>query len=240
MKIGLLDCDHLAPALQTEFEDYAEAFERLLQPYTPDWEFVSYKSIDGELPDSPNECNAYIITGSKYSAYDDSCWIDALKTFICELNRRNQEKLVGICFGHQVIAAALGGKVNKAENGWGLGVKHFELSPDSSAAQHAWMEPRRSEYSLLMSHQDQVVTLPENAVLLGSSSYCPIAAFTLGDHILTFQGHPEFSIQYLTGLINSRRERLDEKVVEKALTSMAQPVNGIEVSQWLVNFLRAK
>jgi GMP synthase-like glutamine amidotransferase len=165
MRIGLLECDHVDDRYRSIAGDYDDMFAALLSPVTPDALLVRYDAVGGVLPDSPGECDAWLATGSRFSAYDDLPWIDDLCAFVRDVHD-DGAPFVGICFGHQVLAQALGGDVVKAPSGWGAGGHRVRLT-----AREPWMDPARDECSLLFMHQDQVVQLPADAVALGSSDH---------------------------------------------------------------------
>ena len=152
-------------------------------------------------------------------------------TYVCS-SHRARKKLIGICFGHQMVAHALGGSVDKSSKGWGLGVSESALtSPES------W-STGGNKFNLLMSHQDQVTAPPENARVIASTKFCPILACQLEDHVLTFQGHPEFDKSYYYALMEVRRELLGDKLYSQALEGAKKPIDNSKVAQWIVNFLR--
>ena len=237
MKIGILDCDAIDPELQISFKSYSEAFENFLAPYDKKLKFLSYQVTREDLPERVKECDAYIVTGSRHSAYEQQPWIEALKSFIIKIVKHNKP-LIGICFGHQVIAEALGGKVQKAAIGWGIGVRDYSATAHHKLPTPSWMEPGKKKISLAASHQDQVSELPENATLLLTSEYCPNAAYQIGNQVLTFQGHPEFSRDYLVALLNSRRKRIGESEVNAALETVSNPTNSDVIGMWIVNFIQ--
>ncbi len=131
MRLGILDCDRLDPDLADRFGPvYSEMFIRGFQPLAPELEFRVWSAIDGELPEDLHECDAWLITGSRHDAYSDIPWIQALRGWIRRAHDADV-KLAGICFGHQVIAQALGGEVVKSTKGWGLGVSVHPMLEDA-------------------------------------------------------------------------------------------------------------
>ncbi|NOT62186.1 MAG: type 1 glutamine amidotransferase, partial [Acidobacteria bacterium] len=171
MKIGLLLCDHVAERFQPIAGDYAQMFEALFDKH---FTLRTYDAINGELPATLDECDGYLATGSRYSAYDDEPWIQALKAFIQRLVAE-QKPFIGICFGHQLLAEALGGKVAKAATGWGVGIREIEILQSES-----WMQPPQAVCRLHYMHQDQVVQLPPDSTLLVGSAHCPMAIYRTG------------------------------------------------------------
>lgn len=233
MRIGILKTDSVREEFQHEFGDYPAMFRAVLMASADDVpiEFRDYDVQRGEYPASIDECDAYLITGSRESVYDDQPWIHRLAQFVQELDAA-RHTLVGICFGHQLIAHVLGGETRAAETGWAVGVQDTQvLSPAE------WMLPYRERFGLLSSHKDQVVRLPERAEVFASTPFCPNSGFTIGDHILTFQGHPEFSKGYSRALIELRRELLGEPGYSSGVESLGRPVHQSMVGRWIINFI---
>ena len=235
MKIGILHADDLAKEILNEYGDYADMFQNLLLSVDDTLSFSTYQVTQSEYPSTIDECDAYLLTGSKFSAYDDEAWIKQLIKFIVELHQQ-QKKLIGICFGHQLIAHALGGLTQKSEKGWGVGLIISDVK--QTADKYDWLTPEKEGFSLLVSHQDQVVKLPPGAELIASNAFCLNAGFQIGESVLTFQGHPEFSVEYLKYIMNNRREIIGEETYSLALLSIKQPADQELVAQWLVNFIK--
>jgi GMP synthase-like glutamine amidotransferase len=204
-------------------------FARLL----PEFDFRYYESHRGEVPATVSECDAYIATGSKHAVYEGHAWAEALCGFLRALKNEGKP-FVGICFGHQLLAHAFGGKVAKAWQGWGVGVLPLEV-----LQKEPWMDPPPSEVRLQHSHQDQIQQLPPGAVLLGRSPHCEVGMFRLGETMLGIGGHPEFNLPFGEALIRSRVDRLGRELAERALQSLAQPADGDLVGRWIAAFIRS-
>ena len=232
MRLGILDCDRLDPDLADRFGPvYSEMFIRGFQPLAPELEFRVWSAIDGELPEDLHECDAWLITGSRHDAYSDIPWIQALRGWIRHAHDADV-KLAGICFGHQVIAQALGGEVVKSTKGWGLGVSVHPMLEDAP-----WMAPARDHIRILASHQDQVALLPPGATRLAGNDFCPNFMFLQGDNIVAIQGHPEFSVEYNRALIERRRGLLPDERNQSSLSSLEGEVDSTTMMQWLLQFL---
>lgn len=227
MKIGLLLCDHVRDEFMGIQSDYPDMFEALL----PDFEFEVFEVCRNQFPDQVNNCEAYLVTGSKYSVYDDIDWINRLKKFVQEIQAAGKI-FVGVCFGHQMLAEALGGKVKKSALGWSVGVNSFEM-----VASQDWMQPNLKQINLLMMCQDQVQQLPPNSRLLAAAAKCPIGMFSVGKRMLGIQAHPEFSKAYDQALMESRVDRMGAETVQSGIQSLKMPVHQSEISQWIANFL---
>lgn len=230
MQIGLLQCDHVSEQFRHISADYPEVFRALFARHAPQIELRVYDVCHGELPAQVDECAGYITTGSRYSVYDDVEWIDQLADFVRRVYQANQ-KFVGICFGHQMIAHALGGKVAKADSGWGIGIKAVNLSQ-----QRDWMTPQLASYQLLLSHQDQVLVAPRGAEVLGGNEHCPISMLAIGDNMLGIQAHPEFSVEYARELMEARRERIGSATVDQAQTTLLTPTDSAVIVRWIEAF----
>ncbi len=230
MHIGILQADHHDVDIKQRFGTYSDMFQQLFHKVDCDVNFTTYQVIDKRYPDSINECDGYLLTGSKESVYDRQAWIDHLREFIIKLSR-SETKLVGICFGHQLIADALGGKVEKSKNGWGIGVTSSLVTESNS-----WMHPEMTQFSLLISHQDQVIQLPDGAVCFADNVFCPYSGFRIGRKILTFQGHPEFSVDYLKDRMLMRKALYGDELYSDALDSLKNETQHIDVARWILNF----
>jgi GMP synthase-like glutamine amidotransferase len=231
MKIGLLECDHVPERLRFAAGGYREMFAAWLGPHVADLGFEYYDACHGELPAATDACDVYVCTGSRYSAYDELTWLAALKDFVREL-RPAGRPFVGICFGHQVLAEALGGRVARAPQGWGVGVHEISI-----VAAEPWMRPPRARCSLQHMHADEVQQLPEGSVLLARSEHCEVGMYRVG-RMLGIEGHPEFPAAYNEALIRERRERIGPARADEALATLSQPTDGPVLGEWVGSFLR--
>ena len=228
--IGILEAGANRPELAKTYGSYVDFFERYFGRRAPAADFNAYRVFEGELPRSSAACDAYVITGSRASTYDAEPWISDLKEFV----RATADKrpVLGICFGHQLIAEAFGGEVAKSPKGWGVGVHDYDVFGSRS-----WMQPPLDEFSLLVSHQDQVVTAPSSATVLAGSDFCPIGMMEIGETILTLQSHPEMSKAFVADLFAARREQIGGDTVDAALQSLAKPTQEDAIAEWLLGFL---
>ena len=238
MKVGLLECDHVLEKYRHIAGDYREMFAALMERHAPQLNLLPFDVRNGEFPPSLETCDAYLCTGSRFSVYDDADWIHSLKDFVRRL--RNAERpFIGICFGHQMMAEALGGKVEKSPQGWGVGVHAVEI-----LRREAWMQPScigaQAQCNLQYMHQDQVMRLPEGGVLLGGSEHCPVAMFRAGPSMLGIQAHPEFPAAYSEALMLDRVERIGAERVEAGRRSLEQKTDEGTIVQWIAEFLSSQ
>ena len=230
MKVGLLECDHVRDELRHIAGDYREMFPTLFHQVAPDWTFEFFDVVNGDFPESVDACDIYICTGSKSSVYDEDEWISRLKEFIVEIYQ-SRKIFIGVCFGHQMLGEALGGKVRKSDIGWCVGVHRFKVT-----SQKAWMEPFVDHFNLLMMCQDQVIDLPADADLLAETADCPNAMFRIGNYMLGIQAHPEFSKPYDRALMELREERIGASEVAVGIASLELPTQEIMFARWIKNF----
>ncbi|MBQ0731747.1 MAG: hypothetical protein KBT75_13665 [Oleispira antarctica] len=233
MRIGLLETDVLYDDLINDYGSYGLMFEKYLtQLDDSKLEFVYYQVQQGELPLLLDECDAYIITGSKAGAYEEHLWIKPLSNWIISADQA-RAKVFGVCFGHQLIAQALGGSVEESNKGWGVGVRSLATISDSPFSQSL---PKHLD--LIYSHKDQVVKLPDNARNFISDNFCPYAGFTIGQHIVTLQGHPEFSGEYSTLLFRLRAKNIGEPACSDAINSLRHSTDANFIGRLILDFLR--
>lgn len=236
LTLGLLRTDTVLDEFQPRFGDYPDMFRALLDGAARAFpglslELRSYFVPAGELPASPEECDGYVITGSRYSVYDDEAWIADLAAFLARAVAARR-KVAGICFGHQLIAHFFGGRTGPAPVGWAVGVHGVRL-----LSREPWMVPARDRVGLLSSHKDQVSRLPDGARLIASTEACPLAGFVMGDDVMTLQGHPEFSKPYAEALMRKRESLLGPEKFAAGIDSLGEETDEPLVGQWLLRFL---
>jgi len=232
MKLGILRTDTVRPEWAATYGEYPDMFEALLGSLDPSLTFATWHVEAGEFPASVDEADAWLITGSKFSVYEDLPWIHRLLAFIRELHAAGKP-LVGICFGHQAVAQALGGEVRKSAKGWGVGLHRHAFSEEAPA----WFDGGERGFRVLVSHQDQVERPAPGTAVLAGSEFCENAVCQIGEHILTFQGHPEFVPGYAEAIMNFRREIIGEDVYEAGMASLAEAPERERIGRWILAFL---
>ncbi len=224
MLIGILQTGRAPDVLRPTHGDYPEAFARLLG--TRDFTYRTWVVCDGELPDSPADCDGWLITGSKFGAYEDHPWIPRLEDFIRRCHAADVP-LVGICFGHQIVAQAMGGKVEKHPGGWVVGRTGYDWN-GREVKLNAW-------------HQDQVTQRPEGTELLASNDSCENAALLYGRSILTIQAHPEFTPAFTRDLIEARgRGVVSDALLDAAKAHLDEPLDTALVAGKIARFLKTR
>lgn len=231
MKLCILENDDLDPSVSAAYGRYGAMFERLFRDAGAQWEFDIFHTPKYEYPASFDAYDAVLLTGSRADSFSDEPWIVELRARVTALLEQ-KKKLLGICFGHQLIAVCLGAKVGRAPQGWGVG----RMSYDWHAA-NLPLAPEDNKLSLLVSHQDQVLELPENAVLLASNAHCPVAGYAIGEEVFCVQGHPEFVEDLSAFLMNKRREWLGEPLYAQGMASLKHGHDGLDVARMMVVFV---
>ena len=223
MKIGILQTGESPEIIRDELGDYDDLFEELLA--NRGFEFTTYAVFKNELPADVAENEGWLITGSRFGAYEDHAWIAPLESFLRAVYAA-ERPIIGVCFGHQILAQALGGKVEKYKDGWSVGAVDYsdELS-DSGTTLMAW-------------HQDQVTQPPADAQTTGSSEFCQHAMLSYGNKAYTIQAHPEFSRKFMGGLIEARGSVLPEEVAAGARASLDSPLSTTSIADRFEMFLK--
>ncbi|WP_227285044.1 type 1 glutamine amidotransferase [Boseongicola sp. H5] len=222
MILGILQTGHASDEIRQTHGDFDSMFRRLLDGHG--FDFRVFNVVDMEFPDGPAAADAWLVTGSKHGAYEDHPWIPPLEELIRAI-REAERPMVGICFGHQIIAQALGGRVEKFSGGWSVGRQGYRIGGKT--------------YHLNAWHQDQVVDLPAGAEVLGQSDFCANAVLAYGSRILTVQPHPEFDAAIMAGLIAHRGPGIvPADQLAQAAADLPQPNDAGDIALMLADVLK--
>ncbi|MFT3972037.1 MAG: type 1 glutamine amidotransferase [Amaricoccus sp.] len=239
MKLGILETGDVAPELKARHGDYPAMFRALLGAVDGEMEFATVRVVAGEMPASPGQADAWLVTGSRHGVYDGLPWIEPLKAFLrdCVAAR---VPVVGICFGHQILAEALGGRAVKSDRGWRLGVQDYDVAPDAPA----WARALPPHFAMRALHQDQVVALPDGAHVLASSPTCAFAAVAYGDRerpaAISLQPHPEFGPEFMDELLALRGgTAFATDLADTARATLDRPAAGDVWARAIVDYLHA-
>ena len=219
--------------LNKRHKNSPERFINLLKPSLPEAKWTTIHCLEDDLPNDADGFDVYLITGGRYSVFEDFDWQHKLFDFIRQIYSNNIP-LLGICYGHQAIAYALGGHVERFDNGWGAGVTSVNIID-----QPAWLLPMAEKIYLLAMHQDQVTTIPTEATRFLDSHFCHNSGFYIEDRVLAIQQHPEFTSELCRDLIVRRKERIG-KQYKPALQSLDIQHQGEYVGQWIANFINLR
>jgi GMP synthase-like glutamine amidotransferase len=229
LKLGILKTGRPPRACVPQFGTYPDMFRALLGE---GYDYRTYAADEGELPKSPTECDAYLITGGAAGAYDPDPWIGQMMAFLRAAKGR--AAMVGVCLGHQLMAQAFGGRVIKSPKGWGVGENEYRVM-----TREPWMDGEVETISLPASHQDQVVEAPPGAELWVASDFTPFAGLIYrDDRAISIQPHPEFLPAYAISLIETRRDGpLTPDQADRAIASYDSPDDRARVGGWIRAFL---
>ena len=222
MKIGILQTGHAPDALIAATGDYDQMFRELLGGHG--FDFETYAVVDGRFPAGADACDGWVITGSRHGAYEDHDWIPPLEALIRDIHASGRP-MIGVCFGHQIIAQALGGKVEKFPGGWAVGRTEYDFG-DRKVMLNAW-------------HQDQVTRAPDGATVLAGNEFCENAVLAYGDNIWTLQPHPEYGTCFIDGLIRTRgRGVVPDAILDTARDNLNGPVDNAAIGAFMADFLK--
>ena len=222
MRIGILQTGEAPDDLKPGLGDYPDLFGQLLSGH--DFIFQVWHVENGIFPASVHDADGWLITGSKHGAYEDHAFIPPLEAFIREAYAQ-KVPLVGICFGHQIIAQALGGKVEKFAKGWAVGPQTYDFDGETMVLQ-AW-------------HQDQVVEKPELATRVATNEFCENAALVYDDRAFTVQAHPEFGDPFVDGLIRTRgRGKVPDLLLDSAAAKLGGRLDNAAIADRIAAFFK--
>jgi GMP synthase (glutamine-hydrolysing) len=220
MKIGILQTGLAPDELKGSFGEYPGFFERLLS--NKGFTFQSWSVVENVFPDGPEDADGWLITGSKHGAYEDHPWIPPLEQLIRDIVAADRP-LVGVCFGHQIIAQALGGTVEKYQGGWVVGQQDYDFNGETMTI-NAW-------------HQDQVIDAPEGAQVVAQGNHCANAALLYPGKAFTVQPHPEYGDDFIDGLIEFRGKGLvPDDLLQEARARMGHPLDNGRMADWFAEF----
>jgi len=234
MKLTILQCEDFKDAVDIKKYDYPALFKKLFaEAAAPEnLEFDVYNVCEGKFPTVSPQLKL-VITGSLASAYDETPWIRALKKFIQEAYARGA-RMAGICFGHQIIAEALGGKVLRGPEA-GEGLRFSELKTDFGKKYFP-----DGRYCIEYSHNDRVFKLPPNAALVSGSDFCAVEAFKMDSRVITFQGHPEFTKEFSDALFQYFIKGTPKHITERRAQNESLRRDSVKVARLILDFFEGK
>jgi GMP synthase-like glutamine amidotransferase len=233
MKLTILQTGDVPDALQSRFDPYPKMFRDMFERAGEVFDYEIVRALDGAPLPEPGKVEAVIIDGSSSAVYENHEWLGPLRAFI----RRAYDvrtPMLGVCFGHQLMADALGGAVRKSEKGWGLGHQHYQVR-----RKPAFMADAPDRLTLIASHQDQVIAPPADADVFLASDYTPFAGLVYRNGAaISVQPHPEFQPDYARALIERHEGKIDVDKYDTALQTLDRPLDSSMLAGYLARFLR--
>ena len=235
MHLCILENDDLDPPLAQRYSRVAAMFERLFAQAGYQGRIDTFSARHGQYPVSFAAYDAVLLTGSRADSFSDEPWVVTLREQVARL-LQDQHKLLGVCFGHQLIAHCLGAPVQRAPRGWRVGRQAYDWL---GAPEHLGLAPgQAAQVALLASHQDQVLALPPGATLLATQADCLVAAYALGDQVFCIQPHPEFTPEVSAFLLDKRRALMGEPLYEQSMGSLSEPHDGLALARFMIRFVQ--
>lgn len=230
--IGILECGQTRSDWIADHGEMADPFPPFLHRADPTLGFAVFKAHRGQLPASATQCDAWLVTGSPHSVHAPEPWQPALAGFLVQAVQ--QRPVVGICFGHQLLHQALGGHVDRAPQGWGVGVQQYTVQ-----ALPAWVPgcPPPQPLRLIALHQDQVLRAAPGTEVLAGNAFCPLGVTTIGENVLTVQPHPEMTRRLARDIYEEQRPDLGDERTDSAVESLDSPLDDALLARWILAFI---
>src|SRR5215470_1911909 len=230
--VTIIETGLVSPKNRERHGTYPQMFEAMIAAADPSVAFDTVSIPAGEPLPRIEATEAILITGSSAGVYDGFDWIAPLEDFVRTAHGA-KVPMVGVCFGHQLIAHALGGVARKSEKGWGLGRHVYDVAPGNGIVEGA-------RIALAASHQDQVITPPAGARTILSSDFAEHAGLLYpGGSTLSVQPHPEFSVGYALACCEMAQEKgaAPDDLVAAAKASLAEPLESARLGSAITRFL---
>jgi GMP synthase-like glutamine amidotransferase len=230
MNIAIFELGEIPEELSDRYPDYPKMIAGWLSPSMPEAKFTGISPVRGDKLPRLDAYDGYIYSGSRHGVYDGLNWIEPVKSFIRSVAGFRKPQF-GICFGHQIIAEAMGGKAVKSDRGWGVGVHTYGIGQMSTG--------NTKQVPVMVMHQDQVIALPYTAEVIGGNEFCPIGVARYPESVLTVQFHPEFNMDYMVDLLDLRGGiTIPIERTDAARNSLVQTPEDRQIGDWTADFFR--
>jgi len=233
-KILIIKTGNTIPSLLAEKEDFEDWF---IRGTGLDANRFIHCAVDkGQALPSIDEVAATIVTGSPAFVTDLAPWNEVTAVFLRALHEQ-AKPILGVCYGHQLLAWAFGGEVGFHPKGREIGTVDIELT--SAAESDALFDQMPASFVAQASHLQSVLTLPPEAILLAKNSFEANHSFRLGLSTWGVQFHPEFNADVMRAYIRERRNDISAEGldVEALLAGVQATPESASILQKFVSLL---
>ncbi|KAF7860386.1 hypothetical protein EAF04_008512 [Stromatinia cepivora] len=242
LRIAILECDTPFPNTNAKYNGYGGVFTSLLErgattltPPIPvsSLQITSYDVATLQEYPTLSSIDAILISGSRFAAYDSEPWIVKLVAFVQRILEQGRVRVVGICFGHQIVGRAMGMRVQRNERGWELSVTAVELT--GKGKEIFGLE----SLNIFQVHKDMVYEYPEEVEQLAYTDKCATQGMYIKGRLMTMQGHPEFTKEIVREVLEARHASgiFDDETFEDAMSRVNKDHDGVKVAQAFLKFI---
>ncbi|KAJ4159785.1 uncharacterized protein LMH87_007730 [Akanthomyces muscarius] len=245
LRLAVLEADTPQPQTRERIGNYTSVFTQLFQgacdnstpPKKLDEELtISGHGIVDDLNAYPSldDVDAILISGSRHNSFDSDPWILKLVEYTQAALATKRVRIIGICFGHQILSRALGCKVGRNAKGWEVAVTDVGLTPEGKKV--FGMEKMR----IHQMHTDIVADFPPDAVPLGGNDICSVQAMYAPGKYIAVQGHPEFTQDIVTEILFNRHTVgvFTDELYNDGMARVANEHDGFAIARAFLKFLR--
>ncbi|KKA28999.1 hypothetical protein TD95_004141 [Thielaviopsis punctulata] len=242
IRLAIIEADTPMPKTNARSGGYFGVFSELFTAATAPAPLSSALALtrfnahdDPDTYPSLDDIDGMLITGSKHNAMDGDAWIVKLVEFTRAAMERGI-KVVGVCFGHQIVGRALGTPVLRSDKGWEISVMEIELTAEGKKVF------QQDKMNIFQMHRDYVAETPKDAMLLAKTDLCPNQGFYIPGKCITVQGHPEFTSVIVSEIVGVRHElgAFDKSMYEDAMARVDKPHDGVSIAKAFIRFLKGE
>ncbi|KAL8807947.1 MAG: hypothetical protein Q9182_000413 [Xanthomendoza sp. 2 TL-2023] len=243
LRIAILECDTGLPKALAKYKRYAAISSALLEAgaqaagLRPGESEISLWDVVNDVGTFPSleDVDGVFLTGSKFDSFATDPWTNALVDFTKQILAQTRVKLVGVCFGHQIIGRAMGARVGRNDSqGWEVSVTDVDLTAEGKSFFEG-----RDKLSLYQMHKDIVFDYPAGVQPLGSTAQCLVQGMFVPGRVITVQGHPEFTEEILSEILEVRHEQgvFGDEIYREAMARVGRKHDGLMVGKRFIEFL---
>ncbi|KAK3681491.1 hypothetical protein LTR37_020905 [Vermiconidia calcicola] len=244
LRIAILECDEPVGKTKEKYGTYGGLFTELLQNGAtkladsnhgkkPELDISSWDIVNKDQYPKLEDIDAVLLTGSKFNSFDNDPWILRLVEYTRRLLKQDRVRLIGVCFGHQIIGRALDVKVDRGDKGWEVSVTKVHLT--AMGKELFGLE----ELNIHQMHRDLVYEWPKGVEPLGHTDSCDVQGMYIKEHLITVQGHPEFNGDVVSELLQRRHDQgiFNDEMYNDGMSRVRKPHDGTAVGAAFLRFL---